>query len=214
MDEELLKLISQEKTEGKELSDEEMEEIVSTYLSGIILPAKLEKQIILCPVGLVGAGKTTVLKPISEKLGLLRISMDEIREILIKKGFNLVRTLEMAVRIIDNYIKLGFSLAIDADCITIDVQNYLNSIKSKTGAKLIWIHINPPEEFMINKLNNYKHGALFKDAKEALYCYERRKPLHKEFLPKMSFCYEFDTSKNNIDQQIENFLDLIKKDLK
>ena len=49
---------------------------------------KANQELILCPVGLVGAGKTTVLKPISKILNLVRVSSDEIRGILKQEGYN------------------------------------------------------------------------------------------------------------------------------
>ncbi|MBU4480038.1 hypothetical protein KKG48_01160, partial [Patescibacteria group bacterium] len=58
-----------------------IEEVEIIFKSQIKIPKnKPKKQIFFCPVGLVGAGKTTVTKPISKKLGLLRISSDELRK--------------------------------------------------------------------------------------------------------------------------------------
>ena len=59
------------------------EEVRAEYEASLKIPRnKPKKQFFVLPVGLVGAGKTTVMKPLAEKLSLLRISGDEIRKIL------------------------------------------------------------------------------------------------------------------------------------
>ncbi|MDE1944098.1 MAG: hypothetical protein KGH97_01205 [Patescibacteria group bacterium] len=50
------------------------------------LANRLPRQVFLAPVGRVGAGKTTVVKPLAERLGLVRISSDEIRKLLKERG--------------------------------------------------------------------------------------------------------------------------------
>jgi hypothetical protein len=74
---------------------------------------------------------------------------------------------------------------------------------------VVWIHINPPENFILNKLNNYNHTWLFKDADEAVATYYRRKPLHQDL--KLEFAYVFDTSKPDIQSQINTAVPLILK---
>jgi len=48
------------------------------------------------------------------------------------------------------------------------------------GIKTIWIHTNPPEEFIIKKLKNYKHTWLFEDGDQAVQNYLDRKPIHQD----------------------------------
>lgn len=61
--------------------------IMDEYEAELDIPIQPKrKQFILCPVGIVGAGKTTVMKPLSERLSLVRISGDEIRKILKEHG--------------------------------------------------------------------------------------------------------------------------------
>ena len=101
--------------EAKNLPDKEMKKIISLYEKTLSIPKKKPKeQFLICPIGLVGAGKTTVIKPLSKKLSLLRVSSDEIRKLLNEKGFNDDRVKEIAADIITKYLKKGFSIAIDA----------------------------------------------------------------------------------------------------
>ena len=69
-------------------SDKIISEIVEIYKPQIKIPKiKPEKQFFLCPVGLIGSGKTTVLNLLSERLSLVKISGDEIRKILKDRGY-------------------------------------------------------------------------------------------------------------------------------
>lgn len=213
INQDLLKLATQERSDGLDLPDSQMQAVISEYIQTISLPSKkYSEQFILCPVGRVGAGKTTVVKLISERLNLLRISTDEIRQLLLKKGCNFLRTSEIGYLLADKYLSLGYSLAIDADCAGPSVQNHLRSAASKFNAQLIWIHINPPEEFIINKLNNFKHSWLFRDSEDAIENYYRRKPLHDAYLTEIDFYFEFDTSKEDLSEQITSFVKKFESD--
>ena len=203
-----IRLANQESTERNNLSDFEFKKIWRKYESQLILPkVKLKNQMMLCPIGLVGAGKTTVLKPLSQKLSLLRISSDEIRKILKREGFNYVRTLEIALGLILKYLNLGYSIAVDADCIDLEKRKMLGDLARQRKIKVIYIHIKPPEKFIINKLTNYKHTWLFKDAANAIDNYKRRKPLHRKYLKTVKFYYRFDTSRADLKSQIKKFVE-------
>lgn len=196
-----------ESKDGKDLTVVDFENISQFYEKQLELPSlKPTHRILLCPVGLIGAGKTTVVKPLSKALSLLRISTDEIRKILKEKGFNYVRTREIAKNLIGKYLKQGYSVAIDADCVG-SLREAIDVISPDQRIKVIWIHINPPESFIINKLRNYKHTWLFKDADNAIRNYQQRKPLHEHL--DMPFIYTFDTSRDDLEAQIKEAVKLI-----
>jgi len=212
MNKDILKA-EQEKIEGKNLSDLDLKKIEGLYNKKIIIPRKKNKvQILLCPAGLVGAGKTTVVRPISDKLNLLRISTDEIRKILISKKFNLLRTTEIASNLVVKYLKQGYGIALDADCVSPSVQRDIKKLQKEYNVIPIWIHINPKEKFILNRLKSYNHTWLFKDEKDAVDNYKRRKPLHKKYLGDIDFYSKFDTSKDNLNMQISEFVNKIEKD--
>jgi len=186
---------------------EEIEEIIKEYKSQIRIPGKkLAKQIFLCPVGLTGAGKTTVLKLLSEKLNLVRISGDEIRKILKERGFGYDTTWKIGQTIIKEYARNGYSIAHDADCATQRTQDSVKKIAQEIGATIMWIHINPPESFILNKLSNLEPNWLG-TAEARVKNYHQRKPLHENL--DMNFTYTFDTSKDNLDEQIEEATNII-----
>lgn len=202
-----------ESDEGKNLSDKEMKRLLLLYERSLKIPGtKQDKQILLCPVGIVGSGKTTVLKPLSKKLSLLRISTDEIRGLLKEQGYNYIRAREIAFNFIKKYAQHGYSIAIDADCINPDKRKKIEKLAKEIKAKVIWVHINPPEKFIINKLKKFKHTWLFKDSQDAIQNYFVRKILHKNL--NFPFLYTFDTSRSDLNKQIDSAINIIKKEIK
>ncbi len=174
------------------------------------MPVRLNrKQFILCPVGIVGAGKTTVMKPLSERLSLVRISGDEIRKILKEHGLEYDAVVPIGAALSKKYLSQGYSLALDSDAASPRSKAVIDNAEQEFGAIPVWIHINPPEEFILNKLRTYKHTWLFKDADEAVANYKRRKNLHED-LEGIPFIYTFDTSQNNLESQIAEAAGLIK----
>ena len=84
--------------------------------------------------------------------------------------------------------------------------------QKELGIKIIWIHINPPEKFIINKLKNYKkHSLLFKDSEDAINNYLERKPLHKKL--NFPFIYNFDPSRPDLKSQLKEATSIIEKEL-
>lgn len=198
-----------------DLPDDIFEEITRLYKNKIKLPAiKPSKQFLLCPVGTVGAGKTTVVKPLSEKLNLARISTDEIREIARNMGFNYDRVRDIAHSILKELIEGEYSIAIDGNCGTPGGISKIKEFKDKYRINTIWIYINPPENFIINKLKNYKHSWLFRNGEEAVSSYFKYKEKYGNFSDlNLPYLYTFNTSRLDINNQIQEAFEIIKKSL-
>lgn len=210
----LIKFTHQENTESKNLSDLELKKIVKQYEKNInVSKNKLAQQIVILPVGLIGAGKTTVIKPICDKLGLVRVSADEIRYILKSNGFNYLRIAEIIEYVVIDYLSQGYSIGMDGDNVAPITQKLFKKYARQYKCKLFWIHISPSEKFIINKLKNYNHTWLFKNSDEAIAKYKNRKLLHKQCLSSINFYYKIDTSKNNLQQQIEKLISKLNIDL-
>ncbi|MDP4010314.1 MAG: hypothetical protein Q8P37_00425, partial [Candidatus Spechtbacteria bacterium] len=93
------------------------DEILAQYEKSLEIPSrKLKQQIAVCPIGVVGAGKTTVIKPLSKKLSVLRISTDEIRKLLKENGYGYDSVRDIAYALVDAYLAKGFSIAMDGNC--------------------------------------------------------------------------------------------------
>lgn len=197
------------------LTDDDFNKIKERYISQVLVPSsKPTKQCILCPVGLVGAGKSTVVIPLSKKLNLVRISHDEIRKILIDGHFNYDRSREVAIEASRFFIEKGYSVCIDANCGSKESFDLIKKVEAKYSLISIWIHINPPEAFIIHKLMNFRHTWLFNDGNEAVKNYREYKEKYGDGTNLgIHFDYVFDTSKPNLQQQIEQATDVILRKL-
>jgi len=170
---------------------------------------KPQKQMLLCVVGLIGGGKTTVLEPLSKRLNLVRMSTDEIRKLLKEHGLGYGSAQEINVDLVRKYLNNGYSVAIDGDSVTDRSRKLIEETGEKYVVKIVWIHVNPPEEFIINKLKNYKHTWLFRDAEHAVENYMGRKQLHEKL--NLPFVYTFDPSKEDLEKQIEEAASIIER---
>lgn len=192
----------------------ERENITIEYEKKIEIPKQLSPyKFILAPVGLVGSGKTTVVKPLSKRFSLIRISSDEIREIL--KGLNYSYTQDdvmyIAEVLLKKYLNKGYGVTFDSNCENkIDI---IDKLGQDFHVKIMWVNINPPEKFILDKLKNmhYNEGHVFKNADQAISTYFKDKPIHRNL--KMTFIAEIDTSQidikdkiNKVGNRIENFL--------
>jgi shikimate kinase len=197
--------------QNKDLPDSDFANIKNIFVSQLKVPGeKPPKQFLLCPVGLVGAGKSTVAIPLSDKLNLLRISHDEIRQILKENGFNYDRSKEIALEVISDFLKKGYSVAIDANCGSEDTYNKIKELEKEYSLKAVWVHINPPEEFIVNKLKNFDHSWLFNNGEEAVQGYFKYKEKYGDGTNLgIDFSYTFDTSKPDLEQQIEGACEII-----
>ncbi len=191
--------------------EEVLEEVKDEYEKTLVIPnRKPSPQWMLMPVGLVGAGKTTVTKPLAEHFGLIRISTDEVREQLKRRGYSYEGAREIVHELQKKYLELGYSIAIDANTGSPHGLEFNKKTEEAfPQVRQLFIHINPSEEFIINKLKNYNHTWLFKDANHAIERFNFHKGQFK--LPDLPFIYTFDTSRNDLPEQIERGVVAIEK---
>ncbi len=188
---------------------EAQNEAMRAFEETLVIPEQLHrKQFVLCPVGLVGAGKTTVTKPLAERLSLVCISGDEIRKTLKEHGLSYDGLIRIGSELMKKYLALGYSTALDSDAMSPRSKAVIDNAEQEFGVTPVWVHVNPPEEFILNKLRTYKHTWLFKDGEEAVANYMRRKNLH-ENLTGIPFVYTFDTSRDDLENQINEATKLI-----
>lgn len=188
-----------------EITKEVYQKIKNEYLQQVEVPqTKPPKQYLLCPIGLVGAGKTTVVKPLSKKLSLVRISGDEIRKLFKESGYGYEKVYDLVFELIKEFISQGYGICIDSDCASKIEQ--IQKVAIGNGLQIVWIHINPPEEFIVNKLSNLTPNWLG-TADEMVENYYERKPLHKDI--DLDFTVVFDTSASDIQEQIDSSVSII-----
>lgn len=195
-------------------SQEILEEVAKEYEGTLTIPASKQlPQWILMPVGLIGTGKTTVVKPLAERLNLIRISTDDIREKLKRRGYSYNGARDIVQHCIIKYLNLGYSIALDANTGSkVGLEYNKKTADLFPSVRQIFIHINPPEEFIVNKLKKYQHTWLFRDAEHAL---ENLSMNKKDYnVPDVNFAYTFDPSKADLLDQIQHGVEAIERELK
>ncbi len=186
-----------------------LDEVEGAYEETLGIPKlKPTPQWMLMPVGLLGAGKTTIVKPLAKHFSLLRISTDEIREQLKRRGYTFAGASDIAHALTKKYLELGYSLAIDANTGSTTGRAYnKKTLEFFPQIRQLYIHINPPDEYIISKLKAYPHTWLFKDDTHAIESFLTNK---KNFvLPDLPFVYSFDTSKEDLNKQLNEAMQKI-----
>ncbi|MDP2665082.1 MAG: AAA family ATPase [bacterium] len=193
---------------------EVLEEVAREYEQTLVIPEhKPSPQWMLMPVGLIGSGKTTVVKPLAEHFGLIRISTDEIREQLKRRGYTYEGAREITHELQKKYLNLGYSIAIDANTGSPHGLEFNKKTKEEfPQVRMLFIHINTPEAFIVNNLKNRHKPWIFKDAEHAI----ERFHFHKNnfTLPDISFVYTFDLSRSDFSEQLKQAIKAIESSLR
>ncbi len=190
-------------------------EIEIDYISSLKIPEnKPAKQIFFCPVGLVGAGKTTITKPIAERMGLLRLSSDELRKILKENGHDYSPVKDMGFKIAKDFAHKGFSIAFDLDCSNIDSKNFIEDLAADLKAEIIWVHIKTPESHIFEKFRKHPPTWLADNPQMMIDNYNSQKEKRARENTHFDFFMTFDTSKDDVSGQIEEGIKRIQYFLK
>lgn len=189
----------------------DLQSIVSLYEKTLEIPTSIRPpQFFLCPVGYVGAGKSTVMMPLCEKLSLLRIENDVVRKLLREHGdFDSQHARDISRELIIKYARNGYSVGIDANCGSSSRRHpgSIEDISREMQIPIVWIHINPPEEFIVNKLRNYKHTWMFTDGVHAVEVFHKMKAVTD--FSDIDFTYVFDTSREDMIIQVDDAVKII-----
>ena len=82
--------------------------------------------------------------------------------------------------------------------------DFIQRLQETYHLKPIFIHIDPPETFILNKLRNYTGDRwLTNDQEKMVENYFSRKELHVDIENKIQFDYVIDTSLNSLQSEIE-----------
>lgn len=182
-----------------------LSKIVGAYVKNTILPkVKFPRQFFLCPVGPIGAGKSTTLKKLAKKIPMVIVSADDFRKILKKSGRGYEAAAALTLSAARHFASQGFSVALDMNCGRADKKRQIDELAGEFGAKIIWIRVNPPERYILDKLKNFKHTWLFRDAEHAIENYYHYKKILAEENFDASFLCTIDPSSPNFENQIDD----------
>ncbi len=182
----------------------DLKDIESEFTSSISIPNhKPKKQFFLCPVGLVGAGKTTVTRPISERFDSVQISSDELRKLLNKSGYDYSAVKEVIFNVIREFSAKGYSITFDMDCSNPQVKNFIDELTSASAVEALFLHITAPEEFIFEKFRKHPPTWLADNPQTMIDNYLAQKEARAKENTKFDFIFTFDTSKEDLPDQIE-----------
>lgn len=186
------------------ISKEKYLEIYNSYINTITIPPRKEsRQIFICPVGFMGSGKSTVLRGLASYISYIKVSSDDIRKLLREQGYG-EQGSNIPGRIYDDalnyFIATGHSIAFDSNCSR--SKERIEAKAKQAHADVVWILVNPPESFIINKLKSYNHTWLFRDGEHAVERYHTNK--QKVQIDGLPFFCSIDTSLPDIKDQIAN----------
>jgi predicted kinase len=181
-----------------------LEEIAAKFKASLEMPSHTpSRQFFFCPVGLVGAGKTTVTKPLSRRLGLLRFSSDELRKLLKENGHTYDRVKEIGLKLVDEYARKGFSISFDMDCGNPEVKKFVEVLADELHVSVIWVHIDTPEEYIFDKFRKHPPSWLADNPQTMIDNYRAQKERRLQEDTQFDYFYTFDTSRPDIEAQID-----------
>lgn len=203
------------------MTAEKHQQIANQYYESLEKPALAQKTPKFCimAIGLMRSGKTTTIKKICNHLPLVRFSVDEIRQALNAEGIDLNQeeVEAISVIVIKRLANEGYNIAFDTDMARPEKRQKLHDFM-KTKYKEFWIRVVAPENIIMNRLTEQRSELPWfsDDPGRALRVYEKRKEVHKQpgNLDSIKYDYVFDTSKNNLDEQVADFVNLVIKEMK
>lgn len=203
--------MAQFKNQGKDLPKTKIAQVANLFIKDNDLDRPTKNYCMICPVGLIGSGKTTIIKKLARSFGLVRVSNDEMRAYLVKLGYNTDRASDVTVVVVRNLLKKKIGLAIDADCARKETIMNILSKERLFKVPLVWIKINVPEKIILERLSPDNKKRKYRGA-EAIANYHKRKELHKNV--KLPFIYTFEnknkdclkTQMSKAKQKIQEFL--------
>ena len=189
-----------------------LQEIETDAKESLDIPVfKPARQIFFCPVGLVGAGKTTVTRPISKRVGLVRLSSDELRKTLKENGYTYAPVKEIGLRIANEMAREGFSLAFDMDCGNPEVKSFVEKLAQELSAKAIFVRVEAPEGYVFEKFRRHPPSWLASNPQTMIDNYYAQKEKRMKENTKFDYFFTFDTSKPDLEEQIEDCVKKIEK---
>ena len=166
---------------------------------------------LICPMGLVGSGKSTCLTQILKCLPMkvVRVSTDELRRFVIQSGSTpCKREIDAAyLRLVRHLLSYGYPVACDSNCFRL--REPISSLASEMGIKAFWFKVNPPEEYIVKKLRAFEHSWLFRDSDHAVERFYHHKNKNPTPWHSVSEPFSLDPSREDLFQQVSRMCDAL-----
>jgi predicted kinase len=197
--------------------NEQLLEIAEEHYVNLVKPetAKQPPHFALCMIGLIGAGKSTVLRKLVKRIPMVIHSGDDIRRLTHQKGLPPLPSEDVAVigsHVIGKLVSQGYRVAYDNDFANTAIREKMMEFNRVRNIPIKWIRFAPPEEFILNNLQKREHAPLFESKQVAIDRYYERKAYHQSVaaeLDALPYVYIFDPSRPDIDRQVEEAVTLI-----
>jgi len=180
--------MAQFKNQRIDLPKSKIAQIAKKFIELNRLDRPTKNYCLICPIGLIGSGKTTVIKKLARHFGLVRCSTDEMRAYLDKLGYNTQKAVDAIRKVTEILLKKKRGLAIDADCARPEIVKEFLSKPRIHKIPLVWIKIDVPEKIILARLSPDNKKRKYRGP-EAIANYFKRKELHKNI--DLPFVYVF-----------------------
>jgi len=187
---------------GHEITDADVLMFADQFEALLVFPVNEPKTpFLLCTVGLVGSGKTTIMSALKEHLPGVYLRTDDMRRFLADQGYQTARTSEIAEVIIERLVKKGHSVLVDADCAA-DYWREPAEALAQYGVGIFWVHVVTSEAVILDRLRDDNPDREYK-GEAARENYENRKVLHEHLSHPFYFTFHGDEP---LEPQITAFL--------
>lgn len=198
----------------------DLSELTEAYYAEIeaLAEARQSPQFALCMIGLIGAGKSTVLRALTKALPIVAISGDAVRKIAKEKGLPELtpeQTADINGEIVSRFVKEGYRVAYDNDFANPSIRTLRRERDKALKLPEIWVRVTAPEDVIIRRLQKRPLGH-FPNMEAVTRSFYERKALHEAQsieLATLPYVYIFDTSLPNLDQQVIDAAAAIKRQL-
>ncbi len=179
-------------------------EIESEYNASLVIPDEKAKiQFFFCPVGLSGTGKSTVARKIAERFNLVRISSDELRKILKENHYDYSPLKEILFRTVNALARQGHGIAFDMNCGNPQTKEAAESLAAELGIRAAFVHVTAPEEIVFERFRHEKPFWLADDPEIRINNHLAQKETRDKLNIPFDFLHIFDTSKPDMERQID-----------
>jgi len=158
-------------------------------------PEPVVKPVLIVVSGLPGTGKSYFCSKLAERLPFIVLESDALRKVLFPSPTysspESLRLFQACNHLIEQLLKRGFSLILDATNLSEGHREYLYSIADHLNVKLVLVQVKAPPEVVRERLKSRRDSETNSDADWMVY--QRMKP---SFQPIRRNHYVVDTSRD------------------